>query len=117
MQDTSNNPNPAPIRLDGRVALVTGAWRRLGRAYAAETTDRRAAIPVSDPGLRFSGDGGGDHGPPDEIVARIAAAGGKALADYGSVSSETDANGMSDFANPMTYCHALMAVCVTFDHV
>jgi NAD(P)-dependent dehydrogenase (short-subunit alcohol dehydrogenase family) len=73
------------IRLDGRVALVTGAGRGLGRAYALELARRGAAIVVNDPGVNVRGDDAGDRISADEVVAKIAAAGGKAIADYGSV--------------------------------
>ncbi len=74
-----------PIRLDGRVALVTGAGRGLGRAYALELAARGAAVLVNDPGLNLRGDDGADRGPADEVVAAIRAKGGRAAADYGDV--------------------------------
>ena len=82
------------ISLDGRVALITGAGRGLGRAYALELARRGAAIVVNDPGVNQRGDDAGDRAPADEVVAEIAAAGGKAVADYGSVADPKAAAAM-----------------------
>jgi NAD(P)-dependent dehydrogenase (short-subunit alcohol dehydrogenase family) len=82
------------ISLDGRVALVTGAGRGLGRAYALELGRRGAAIVVNDPGVDIRGDDAGDRALADEVVAKIAAAGGKAIADYGSVADPAAAAAM-----------------------
>jgi len=82
------------IRLDGRVALVTGAGRGLGRAYALELANRGAAMVVNDPGLNIRGDDAGDRTCADDVVAEIAAAGGKAVADYGNVADPKAAAAM-----------------------
>lgn len=80
-----------PIRLDGRAALVTGAGRGLGRAYAIELAARGAAVVVNDPGLNLRGDDGGDRGPAEQVVEEICKAGGRAVADFGSVTDPADA--------------------------
>jgi NAD(P)-dependent dehydrogenase (short-subunit alcohol dehydrogenase family) len=82
------------IRLDGRVALVTGAGRGLGRAYALELARRGAAVVVNDPGVNPRGDDAGDRDAADEVVAEIIREGGKAVADYGSVADPAAAAGM-----------------------
>ena len=82
------------ISLDGRVALITGAGRGLGRANALELARRGAAIVVNDPGVNQRGDDAGDRAAADEVVAEISAAGGKAVADYGSVADPKAAAAM-----------------------
>jgi NAD(P)-dependent dehydrogenase (short-subunit alcohol dehydrogenase family) len=82
------------IRLDGRAALVTGAGRGLGRAYALELARRGAAVVVNDPGVNPRGDDAGDPSAADAVAAEIAAAGGHAVADYGSVADPAAANAM-----------------------
>lgn len=74
-----------PIRLDGRAALVTGAGRGLGRAYALELAARGAAVVVNDAGFNLRGDDRGEYGPADAVVAAIRKVGGRAAANYGDV--------------------------------
>ncbi|HEY7609427.1 MAG TPA: SDR family NAD(P)-dependent oxidoreductase [Alphaproteobacteria bacterium] len=83
-----------PIRLDGRVALITGAGRGLGRAYALELAARGAAVIVNDPGLNLRGDDAGDRAPAEAVVAEIRRSGGRAVADFGSVSDSAAAEAM-----------------------
>jgi NAD(P)-dependent dehydrogenase (short-subunit alcohol dehydrogenase family) len=70
--------------LKGKVAVVTGAGKGLGRAEALEMAKQGAKVVVND--LGAATDGSGDsRGPADEVVAEIKKAGGQAVASYDSV--------------------------------
>ncbi|WP_439590964.1 SDR family NAD(P)-dependent oxidoreductase [Microbacterium sp.] len=74
------------IDLQGRVAIVTGAGRGLGREHALALASRGATVVVNDRGGAL--DGSEDGVPPaDEVVAEIRAAGGTAIADANDVST------------------------------
>ncbi len=74
------------LRFDGRVAVITGAGRGLGREYALLLARRGAKVVVNDPGSAMKGDGI-DAGPADAVVAEIRAAGGEAIANTDSVAT------------------------------
>jgi NAD(P)-dependent dehydrogenase (short-subunit alcohol dehydrogenase family) len=69
------------IRFDDRVALVTGAGRGLGAAYARALAERGATVVVHDAGVEPDGSGG-EPAVADAVVEEIAAAGGTAVASY-----------------------------------
>jgi NAD(P)-dependent dehydrogenase (short-subunit alcohol dehydrogenase family) len=73
-------------RFDGRVAVITGAGRGLGRAYALLLGSLGAKVVVNDIGAAMSG-AGADVGPADEVVNEIKAAGGEAVANTDSVAT------------------------------
>ena len=66
--------------LDGRVAVITGAGRGLGREYALLFAAEGASVVVNDLGTGPDGEGA-SAGPAHDVVAEIEARGGKALAN------------------------------------
>lgn len=74
------------LRFDDRVAVITGAGRGLGRAYALLLASKGASVVVNDPGGSLKGDGV-DIGPAEEVVQEITKAGGKAVACTESVAT------------------------------
>ena len=67
------------LRFDNRVAVITGAGRGLGRAYAELLASRGAKVVVNDPGSSIKGDGI-EADPAAEVVQAIKSAGGEAVA-------------------------------------
>ena len=72
--------------LDGRVALVTGAGRGIGREHALLFAREGARVVVNDLGGDNDGSGS-DAGPASDVVAEIRALGGSAVANTSSVTS------------------------------
>ncbi len=70
--------------LDGKVAIVTGAGRGVGRGEAVMLADHGAKVVVNDLGGSVTGEGS-DQRAADEVVDVITSRGGQAVADYESV--------------------------------
>ena len=80
--------------LDGRVAVVTGAGRGIGRAHALELAAQGAAVVVNDFGVSLSGEGEDAASPAEQVVAEIEAAGGRAVANAADVADFDQAEAM-----------------------
>ncbi len=74
------------LRFDGRVAVITGGGRGLGRGYALLLASRGAKVLINDNGSALDGSGG-DAGPAQALVEEIKAAGGEAVACTESVTT------------------------------
>jgi 3-oxoacyl-[acyl-carrier protein] reductase len=81
------------MRLEGRAGIVTGAGRGIGRAVALLLAKEGASVVVNDPGVGRGGEETEER-PADEVVAEIKAAGGTALANFGSVAEYDTAGRM-----------------------
>jgi 3-oxoacyl-[acyl-carrier protein] reductase len=77
--------------LEGRVAVVTGAGRGIGREFALALAREGAAVVVNDIGVGLRGDDTGED-PAAQVCAEIEAAGGRAVPAYDSV-ADYDAAG------------------------
>jgi NAD(P)-dependent dehydrogenase (short-subunit alcohol dehydrogenase family) len=71
--------------LDGKVVIVTGAGRGIGRGIAHMLSDAGASVVVNDLGGGADGSGS-DDSPAAEVVREITEKGGKAIANFNSVS-------------------------------
>jgi 3-oxoacyl-[acyl-carrier protein] reductase len=87
----------AELDLAGKVAIVTGAGRGLGRAEALELAARGATVIVNDLGVTLEGEKGAEQ-PADQVVREIEDSGGKAFAHFGDVSDFRQARDLIQFA-------------------
>ena len=92
---TALRPEGAPVTglLEGRIAIVTGAGRGIGRAHALELARQGAKVVVNDLGTSGSGEGAASE-VAHEVVAEIEALGGEAVANGADVADFEQAAAM-----------------------
>ena len=78
---------------EGRVAIVTGGGRGLGRAYCLMLAAHGAKVVVNDRGSAANGDGA-DEAPAEQVAAEIRSAGGEAVANTADVADWDEAREM-----------------------
>jgi len=83
--------------LEGKVAIVTGAGRGLGREEALALAAEGAAVVVNDIGASLSGEGN-DKSPAAEVVDAIKAKGGRAASNFEDISDWNGAKRAIDCA-------------------
>ena len=82
---------------EGRVAIVTGAARGVGRQHALQLANAGAKVVVNDLGAGVDGKGA-DESPAQQVVDEIKAAGGEAIVNGDDVSNFDGAKNMVDTA-------------------
>ena len=70
--------------MDGKVLIVTGAGRGIGREMALLGAKEGAKVVVNDLGGAVDGEGGASQQPAEEVVALIKKSGGQAIANFNS---------------------------------
>jgi NAD(P)-dependent dehydrogenase (short-subunit alcohol dehydrogenase family) len=85
------------LRFDGRVVIVTGAGRGVGRSHALLLASKGARVVVADYGVDLDGRGS-SPAPADAVVREITDAGGQAVACCASVAEEHSAGQIVDTA-------------------
>jgi NAD(P)-dependent dehydrogenase (short-subunit alcohol dehydrogenase family) len=84
-----------PGPLVGRVAVVSGGGRGLGRAFCLALARQGASVVVNNRNRVVDGDG---LGPADHVVAEIVSSGGSAVADYSDAASPVAGDSMVEAA-------------------
>lgn len=84
--------------LQGKVVLVTGGGRGIGRECALLAAKEGASVVVNDLGASVGGDDLGSAGPAEEVAAEIRAMGGQAVSNSDSVTSMSGVNAMVEQA-------------------
>src|SRR4029077_17400663 len=83
--DSAKGEGQMPL-LAGRVAIVTGAGRGLGREEALALAAEGARVIINDIGVSVGGEGN-DQTPAAAVVAEIKAAGGEAVTNYEDIAT------------------------------
>jgi NAD(P)-dependent dehydrogenase (short-subunit alcohol dehydrogenase family) len=83
--------------LRGKVAIVTGGGRGIGRQHCLELARHGASVVVNDPGVSVRGEAS-QEAPADVVAAEIAAADGTAIADKSSVADWDGCKGIIERA-------------------
>src|SRR3954464_9875143 len=90
------------LRFDGKVVVITGAGRNLGREYALLFASRGARVVVNDLGVGISDSDGVAEAPvdlpADAVVAEIRAAGGEAIANRDTIATPEGGRAIIDAA-------------------
>ncbi|MGI8335559.1 SDR family NAD(P)-dependent oxidoreductase [Actinomadura scrupuli] len=82
--------------LEGKIAIVTGAGHGIGRGHALELARHGARVVVNDLGTTVRGEGAGRDA--DDVVQLITKRGGTAIADYGDIADDDQAQALVDRA-------------------
>jgi NAD(P)-dependent dehydrogenase (short-subunit alcohol dehydrogenase family) len=85
------------MRLEGKVAIVTGGGRGIGRAECLSLAAEGAAVIVNDFGGGPDGVGGAE-GPADQVADEITAQGGKAIPHHGDVAQPDTGDALAQLA-------------------
>lgn len=88
---------PESRTFEGRTAVITGAGRGLGRAYALEIAAKGGNVVVNDPGVDPTGSGA-DDSVADKVASEIRARGGKAVASNASIATPEGAESVIELA-------------------
>src|SRR3954471_17953557 len=84
--------------LDGKVAIVTGAGRGLGRCHALALAAAGARVVVNDPGSARDGSAADEPAPAQAVANEIVASGGEAVANFDSCADWKAASGLVEQA-------------------
>lgn len=85
------------LRFDGRVVVVTGSGRGIGRSHALLLADKGASVVVADYGVNIDGTAASDA-PAEAVASQIRERGGQAVACFASVAEQEGATAIVETA-------------------